>query len=114
MSPEEMKESGITEPPPRTTDEFVEAFKETDLWRDIQSQMQDLTYRGQWEPFQKQEFVNNWMLSMWLCLRRQALIFSRDKVFMRSRILQVIVMGTMAGEYRYPAVKETMCLHVYW
>lgn len=42
-----------------------------------------------WLSRQKQEFSNTWLRSTLLCLGRQVKITARDRIFLRSRVMQV-------------------------
>lgn len=54
-----------------------------------------------WLRRQRCEFSNSWLRSTWLCLQRQTKITLRDRVFLRGRLVQVAVMGVMAGTLFY-------------
>jgi hypothetical protein len=93
-------------PPPRTTDEFVSRFHESAAYRAMEARMQEPAPRTPWLAMQQQEFSNGWLRSTWLCLRRQARIAARDRVFLRSRLLGVTVMGLMAGTLFYQLERD--------
>ena len=87
--------------PPRTTDEFVARFQQTPIWQESVDLLNEPSPSITWLDRQTSEFSNSWLQSTWLCLKRQITITSRDRIFLRSRIVQVLLMGTMAGTVFY-------------
>jgi len=92
--------AGIPDPP-STTDEFVRAFQQTEIYESMVDNMEAPPSFAPWLRRQRHEFSNGWFRSTWLCLRRQAKITARDRVFLRGRVMQVLLMGVMAGTLFY-------------
>jgi ABC-type multidrug transport system ATPase subunit/ABC-type multidrug transport system permease subunit len=92
--------AGIPDPP-RTTDEFVRAFQQTEIYESMVDKMEAPPSFAPWLRRQRHEFSNGWFRSTWLCLQRQIKITARDRVFLRGRVMQVLLMGVMAGTLFY-------------
>lgn len=92
--------AGIPDPP-STTDEFVRAFQQTEIYEGMIDNLESPPSFTPWLKRQRHEFSNGWFRSTWLCLQRQAKITGRDRVFLRGRVVQVCLMGVMAGTLFY-------------
>jgi len=92
--------AGIPDPP-TSTEEFVRAFQETEIYEHMIDNLERPPSFAPWLRRQRCEFSNGWFRSTWLCLQRQARITLRDRVFLRGRIMQVLLMGAMAGTLFY-------------
>lgn len=52
---------------------------------------------AQWRQQQREPYAASWFQHLLYCFWRQFLLVSRDKVFLRSRAVQAVVMGLLAG-----------------
>lgn len=85
---------------PRGTTALVRAYKDSDIFKTMLREMDEslkAKKNFKWPAFTREAFATPWFDSVWLCLKRQWKLTTRDVSFLTGRAVQVVVIGAING-----------------